>query len=353
MNTTTRIQELLKQVRHVMNDSAQEPGSLGEAAAWHLARPGKLFRARLVIATGLAVGVEEDTLVPLASAVELLHNASLVHDDLQDDELERRGRPTAWRQHGPEVALLLGDHWIVRSFALLGQLPGSPMMRSSLLNLFSQRVLEIIRGQGLDLDANLSSELGADDYRRLACAKTGALIALAAEAPLVAAGRPVAEVEDARRALMLVGLGYQLADDLEEFAETAVESQPREIVKRLRTSAVVVEYFSRYPERRSAWQRILRSEFSVAAQSRLRAFLRNLFESGVGEAVSRESHRCLQAAGEIAQRLPDTLRALLLRQSREIITRLEVAEVTLAELDSNVPSLGREEAREVPVATAA
>ncbi|MCA9571733.1 MAG: polyprenyl synthetase family protein, partial [Myxococcales bacterium] len=82
---------------------------LGVIAREHLATGGKRLRARLALATMQALGGDRREAVPWAAAAEMLHNATLVHDDLQDGDAVRRGHPAVWARHGANQAINVGD----------------------------------------------------------------------------------------------------------------------------------------------------------------------------------------------------------------------------------------------------
>ncbi len=126
---------------------------------------GKRVRPVICLATGDALGVEVERLLPAAAAVELVHSFSLVHDDLPalDDDRERRGAPSVWAAYGEATAILAGDALLAEAFRLALSYP-TPAVARELAN----ATLAMIGGQQLDLD-------GTDDLRRLHSLKTGAL----------------------------------------------------------------------------------------------------------------------------------------------------------------------------------
>ncbi len=91
---------------------------LATAAQHHFKRTGKQLRGRMALAAGDSFGVPRTTSLPWAAAVEVLHNASLVHDDICDGDMVRRGAPSVWALYGRDTALALGDWLIALSFEL-------------------------------------------------------------------------------------------------------------------------------------------------------------------------------------------------------------------------------------------
>ena len=113
------IDEMMQTVLQVELDPA------AAIAGEHLSTGGKRLRARLAMETGVRLGAEGKEMVPWAAACELLHNATLVHDDLQDGDRVRRGHPTMWVKHGAAQAINAGDLMLMPSCAVINapQLP--------------------------------------------------------------------------------------------------------------------------------------------------------------------------------------------------------------------------------------
>lgn len=179
---------------------------------------GKLLRARLTLTVGNHLHAEEETLLKSAAAIEMIHGASLLHDDVIDCGLLRRGAPTFWKQHGTNGAILLGDLIVFKALQLF-----SDGKRNDLLH-------ELIAMAGLVCQAEAGQELiqrgkpktNWADCETTARNKTGSLFAFAA-----LAGAPQ-DAEDQKKALkdagFTLGTAYQLADDLldaSDYAELA------------------------------------------------------------------------------------------------------------------------------------
>lgn len=193
-------------------ESAQ--GTLATAARHHLETGGKRLRARLALAAGAAVGAERTERIAVAAACELVHNASLVHDDLQDGDRFRRSHETVWSRFGEGVAVCLGDHLLSAGFRAVAQAEGGS---GSLVGLLGQRVTDLSSGQAEEL-ALCRAGRAADwvTYEQIAALKTAPLLSL----PLELAFRQVGE-EDCYGEAVLgfahgFGLAYQVHDDIED-----------------------------------------------------------------------------------------------------------------------------------------
>jgi len=169
---------------------------------------GKRLRAALAVLAGGAAGQITAGHIDLAVIVELIHLASLVHDDVMDRADTRRGTPTAAARWGPETAVLLGDCLFAHALKLCTRFDS---------NLISRRIAEaasdVVQGEILQTRRQYDLSLTEAEYRRLIGMKTGALFAVAAElgASLAGAAEPV--VAAFREYGERLGLAYQIYDD--------------------------------------------------------------------------------------------------------------------------------------------
>jgi geranylgeranyl pyrophosphate synthase len=166
------------------------------------------------LAVGHASNCDESPLQHLAAATELLHNASLVHDDLQDKDSHRRGRETVWRRFGPETAINLGDYFISSTYALLSRIQAPGGTVAQLVSLFADSTCRVIGGQSAEMETTRKLAIGPADYRRIARGKSGVLMALPVVGALKIAEAGHKTIEISRKAMEWLGLAYQIQDDL-------------------------------------------------------------------------------------------------------------------------------------------
>ena len=175
---------------------------------------GKLLRPVLCL-TACAAFAPPERAVPVAVAVELLHAFSLVHDDIEDGDDERRGRPTLWRLVGVPLALNAGDDLFALAFATLhdavADWPGPRALHA--LRLFTEACLRMIEGQQADLTLEAQDRVTSAEYAAMARAKTGALLGAALALGALAGGAPSTAVERLREAGEALGLAFQAVDD--------------------------------------------------------------------------------------------------------------------------------------------
>lgn len=188
-------------------------GRLGAANACihHLASGGRRARARMGLHAALALGLQRHDAVTLATVVELLHNASLIHDDLQDRDATRRGAQSVWARYGDNVAVCAGDLMLAAAYGELGELHDLRRL-PALLASVTARTRLAIHGQCADL-AHARAGVDFASYCAIVSAKSGALLSLPLELPLLGASRDLF-LPAARRAGESFAIGYQIADDI-------------------------------------------------------------------------------------------------------------------------------------------
>src|SRR5262245_47461787 len=159
---------------------ASSTAGLEEAMRYSLLAGGKRVRPVLALATARALGAEPERFLPVASAIELIHTYSLIHDDLpamDDDEL-RRGKPTSHIKFGEDVAILAGDGLFAEAIRIFCEQPGDPeRVLTALRELAAATgVAGMVGGQYVDVTG---AEHDAEGLRALHTLKTGGLIAAA------------------------------------------------------------------------------------------------------------------------------------------------------------------------------
>jgi geranylgeranyl diphosphate synthase type II len=196
---------------------ADDVAPLTAAMRYSLLAGGKRLRPVLCLATADVVGLEPGVVLPTALALELVHTFSLVHDDLPalDDDDLRRGRPTAHVQFGEDIAILAGDALLNGAFVLVSTQQAGPAERRLAAIAELARAVGpagMIGGQYLDVTA--PGDIGEAGLRRLDALKTGALIAASVGCALALAGADGETGAALRRYGALVGLLFQIVDDV-------------------------------------------------------------------------------------------------------------------------------------------
>ncbi|MFN3982390.1 MAG: polyprenyl synthetase family protein [Caldilinea sp.] len=178
---------------------------------------GKRLRPLLCLMACEAVGGETGQAVPAAAALEILHNFSLVHDDIEDGDEMRRHRPTVWKLWGAPQAINAGDAMFALAFAALQRLPErgvAPETTLAALRIFTETCVALTEGQHLDMSFEQRNSVTVDEYLRMIRGKTAALIgASVAIGGLIGGATPDAD-ESLRHFGQSIGLAFQIQDDI-------------------------------------------------------------------------------------------------------------------------------------------
>ncbi|MFI5760242.1 family 2 encapsulin nanocompartment cargo protein polyprenyl transferase [Streptomyces sp. NPDC051563] len=231
--TTSEGQEaavLLERTRETVNPELRRtveslPGSMRHVAMYHFGwehedgtpaagSTGKAIRPALVLAAAQALrgdGVPGDA-VRAAVAVELAHNFTLLHDDVIDKDVRRRGRPTAWTVFGTSDAIITGDAMMALALRLLAEDP-HPASAAAAARL-AACIVELCAGQQADCAFERRPSVSLDECLTMATAKTGALLGCACALGALYAGAGPDEVEAMDAFGREAGLAFQLIDDL-------------------------------------------------------------------------------------------------------------------------------------------
>jgi len=228
-------------IRHYGEDA----NALTVAAKHHFSRPGKRTRAKLLFAASLLTK-NSPALIHAAAAVELIHEASIVHDDIQDRTEYRRGNKTVWHKFGANTALLLGDHLVACAFKAIAEAPNVDSIRGALITTLSAAVSRAASGQHLQLTNHAAGDFWSF-YYDVAINKTGALIALPLQLAVLLESGPCSRVAAAAQCGEQLGLAYQILDDLKPYATPDNLASHEDFVNGVITAPVAAcnELFSR------------------------------------------------------------------------------------------------------------
>lgn len=191
---------------------------LGEVSTHLLRAGGKRIRPALVLLASKFPGVQLERVIPVAVAVELIHMATLVHDDVVDKATVRRGLPTVSAQWSNQVAVLIGDYLFAKGFSLLSQTGNTRVVQ-----VMADVVYEMSRGELAQIVSYFQVGQTEDEYYLRIAQKTGYLIAECCRLGGIVAGAEERQVQALYDYGMGVGLSFQVADDLLDFHGSAAK----------------------------------------------------------------------------------------------------------------------------------
>lgn len=213
-------------------DTIEAPSRLVEAMRYVLLGGGKRIRPILVLATARELGAQDESSMPAALALEMIHAYSLAHDDLPalDNDDERRGRPSAHREYDEATAILAGDALLAEAFSSL--LTSSHRIKAEFVVSMSKSLARasgaggMVGGQVLDIQhlAQTPTEL-----REMHAMKTGALFRCALELGALSAESTASTVARCARYGELFGAAFQLSDDVLDLDEAEQSAHEREV----------------------------------------------------------------------------------------------------------------------------
>ena len=189
-----------------------------------LANSGKMLRPMLTLLFARICngGATKDESVQMAAAVEVLHNATLLHDDVADEAMTRRGTPTVMSRLGAVPAVLVGDFWLASAVSLLEDASDSKWT----LKEFSSTLVNLAEGEMLQQQKAFQSDTTVEDYLRIIFCKTGSLFVTACEAGAKSVQASDDLLEAAGRYGKALGMAFQIRDDILDYAGDEKTGKP-------------------------------------------------------------------------------------------------------------------------------
>lgn len=263
LDLATLIADTESEIARLVADHDPSTRGLYEMVRYHLALDGsgasggKRIRPLLGLLAYASITGDHRLALPGAAAVELGHNFSLVHDDIEDGDIERRHRATLWTIHGVPQAINAGDALFSLSRIALHRLtdlgfPDAKVLR--LMRLFDQTCLRLCEGQYLDIAMSRSDELMTVDlYFDMIGRKTAALIAASIESGALLATDDESVIRRFREFGWALGIAFQLNDDLLGIwgAEQATGKEPSDVAHKKKTLPVIYAYEHASPNDRA------------------------------------------------------------------------------------------------------
>ena len=193
-------------------DWKREPYGLYEPIEYTLAAGGKRVRPQLAMIASQMFGGKEEEVLPVALALEVFHNFTLLHDDVMDKAQVRRGRATVHVKWNENTAILSGDQMIIEAYKLLAEVPADKLAK--VLKMFNQMGTEICEGQQYDVDFESQEEVSIEEYLKMIRLKTAVLLANALKMGAYIAGAKDEQQEMLYEFGIHIGLAFQIQDDI-------------------------------------------------------------------------------------------------------------------------------------------
>lgn len=194
-----------------------EPGEFYDMMRDYFERGGKRFRpAMCLLSFEACSGRKSGKIMPLAASLEMIHNFTLIHDDIEDGSELRRGKPCLHRKCGMPLAINAGDGLFALAFKTANSAELAATQRVRIMDSISSMVVSLCEGQHMDISWALSDRMDVreDEFMEMLRRKTGVLIGCAMEIGAVAASAPPAKVRALREFGETVGMAFQIQDDI-------------------------------------------------------------------------------------------------------------------------------------------
>ena len=190
-----------------------------------LSHSGKQLRPllALIFARACSGGKASEATIRYAAAAELLHNATLLHDDVADDSDQRRGVPTIRSLMGPAVSVLVGDYWLVKAMELI---LGESDSDARVIKIFSKTLSDLAEGEMLQLQKAQNGDTDEDDYLKIIYNKTASLFEAACVSAAVSVSAAPEYEKAARDYAVALGVAFQIKDDILDYDGTKSVGKP-------------------------------------------------------------------------------------------------------------------------------
>jgi geranylgeranyl pyrophosphate synthase len=316
VNFLAPVQDQIERVEALMRSQADDRHPDLDAALQHLlSSGGKRVRPAVALLTGGMLGGDEGRLVTLASAIELLHTATLVHDDLIDGAFLRRGIATLNSQWSPAATVLTGDFIFARAAKLAAETDSVAVMR-----LFAETLATIVNGEITQMftSRGLASR---ENYDKRIYAKTASMFELATAAAAMLSPVDELTTENLRCFGYSIGMAFQIVDDILDFTgEQATVGKP--VASDLRQGLITLpalHYLEAYPDDPDMAGVLGGNHVGEAVIDRLVASIR---QSGAIQRAMDDAQSYIEQALELICRFPkNTQRNALEDLSRYLVSR--------------------------------
>lgn len=215
MNFKAKYEEFLSSIENYLRENINpvEPYCLYEPFVYLISGAGKRIRPVLTMICAGAVGANPDDAIPSAAAVEILHNFTLVHDDIMDKSPLRRGRQTVHTKWNESIAILTGDIMIGYGYKLL---PNNSIHKRSdkIHDSYTRGLIEVCEGQGYDVDFDYNPSVTIDDYLKMIEKKTSRLLETAAIIGANIGNASDSQIDALQKYALYFGLAFQIQDDI-------------------------------------------------------------------------------------------------------------------------------------------
>ncbi len=319
------VQEVERCMEQVVRSASDGP--LGEIVLEHLRTGGKRIRARLALAAVAALGVPMDDGIGLAAACEMLHNATLIHDDLQDGDRVRRGKPATWVAHGFEQAINAGDLLLMLPSLALEHTRTSETIRWRISRTMNRLSCFTACGQSFEQSLqNRRKGVSWDEYTRAAEGKTGAFFSLPVEGAALVAGFTPHQARQLGETVAPLGLLFQIQDDVLDLYGDKGRAKRGNDIREGKLSALVATHLELHPEDERRLLEVLHTPRDQTTDEQVSTIAHLFALQGALEEVANRAQRLFEELNRSAvlHEVPG-LRTFVLKVARDLFEPMRMA----------------------------
>ena len=292
-----------EQFTNLLRVSYDDAGVLKAKLDFHFQQPGKLIRPQLNFQLLQYLNVDTENAMSWSLVTEILHNASLIHDDLQDGDLYRRKQKSYWNQFGVSSAINAGDYLLMKSSLLIGRMQVTDQVKWRLSKLLMETAVDLVKGQEREEDLkNISETELWENYIKCIEEKTASLFLMAVGAAEVLQGKST-ETQKLREIFLGFGTCFQLHDDLIDIVGDKGRESKANDLREGKWSSLVIKYITSQSSAKDDLIAFLNKPRNEVKDHEVESWVNEFYEKG----IIKESMELLQnELGSLEEVLEDS-----------------------------------------------
>ena len=273
-------------VNLVVQRNCNEP--LLKMLDYHFEKPGKFLRGRLAAAIGSALGVDKEDALWWGACIEMLHNSTLIHDDLQDGDTHRRGQLSVWQKFGMADAINAGNILLLSAPQCIDEIESSTELKLKLKQLYSRDASKVVCGQSFEFYINefKNPQKLRSHYERCIQGKTATLFSSVAEGMALLAGKDNQQIRLISQLFLQMGLVFQIQDDILDLFGQKGRDEKASDIKEGKISIFTVELLSQKPEILDQVKIVMGKSREETTAEDIQWFLREIHQEKILEKIA-------------------------------------------------------------------
>ncbi len=311
----------IKSLNYKMHDILCDDSWMGHCAKYQLKSGGKRFRAILALLSSKIFGLNKQISQDIGICCEFIHNASLIHDDLQDRDILRRGLPTIWNRFGDHTAINLGDYFISASFEVLSKIRVDPELKCKAIEELCKTIKQTVKGQSVEIHSRSDFNLKMLDYESTSRAKTGGLISLPVKIAMILSGNSYNE--EYFNSLFETGVAYQIQDDISDFLGLKDRGLPGRDLKEGKMNILIMHFIENATNgEKFILQKFLKKRYDSISEDEITFWLKQIKNKGALDLSFTHFETVSRRAIEISKKTDKRLHRIVCFVISSIINRI-------------------------------